>query len=94
MLVAPSLLLNVLKSAADKYPGTAPVACAKEISGVAPPLDSKGADAVTPVTLPDEAATQLKFPAPSVFNTCPGLPLEFGKTQFKFPAMLLAVICK
>ena len=78
-----SLLLNIVKLAADKYPSTAPVAAAIEMAGVAPPEDTIGAVPVTLVTVPPPSLTQDKTPAPFVFNTCPDVPSAAGNSQTK-----------
>ena len=65
----PSFELKVVKSLAAKYPSTAPVAFVIEIAGVVPPDELSGADAVTPVTEPDEPGIHDRFPDVSVVRT-------------------------
>ena len=51
--------------------GTVPV---RLRSGVAPPLDERGLEAVTDVTVPVVGVVQIGVPDPAEVSTCPVVP--------------------
>ena len=67
----PNLLLNIVKSAAVKYPGIEGVAAAIDTTGAVVPVTTTGAVPVTPVTVPVVGVDHDKMPAVSDVKTCP-----------------------